>query len=280
MIVGDALQYARKTLASVIGEFSLPQSEEILEFLLHCSRQELYSAYKRELSAIQEQQLSAILNRRISGEPLPYILGRTYFYDREFVVTPDVLIPRPDSETLVEKVLSTEKNCTSLFADIGVGSGIIACILTEHNPGWRGIGIDISIGALKIARVNSKSSVSFLCADLLSSCKNSSHFDFIVSNPPYIAGDEMNILDPDVHDFEPHSALYGGIDGLSFYRKLAADAKRVLKEGGRIFCEIGYNQAESTATIFSEHGWTEISITNDLGKNPRVLLAVAPQEVN
>lgn len=157
--------------------------------------------------------------------------------------------------------------------DIGIGSGIISAILTEERPQWKALGIDISFDTLKVAKQNMTTTVQLLCSDLLSALK-SSEFDFLVSNPPYISEDEMNVLDPEVKDFEPHLALYGGTDGLYFYRKLALDARKVLKKNGRLYCEIGYNQQNSVMKIFRDAGWEDLDITKDLSGHPRVLRTV------
>lgn len=275
MTIREALFFLKKELSTTLGSFAQPQSEEILQFILNCTRSELFLSSDRNLNQFQKNQLSDILKRRLNGEPLAYILGKTFFYSREFTVSRNTLIPRPDTEVLVEKVLLNEKHNIACFVDIGIGSGIISSILTEERPQWRALGIDISLETLKVAKKNITTPVLLLCSDLFSALKPSAHFDFIVSNPPYISFDEMNVLDPEVKDFEPHLALYGGKDGLDFYRKLATDGKKVLGEHGRIYCEIGYNQQDSVMDIFSRAEWKEISTTKDLSGHPRVICAVS-----
>ena len=277
MTVHDALRYIQSLLQPVIGEYAVPQSEEILETLLKCTRTELYLKSKDHIDQSYINQIDAIIARRLQGEPLQYILGQVYFYSREFIVTPDVLIPRPDTEILVEQVLLHEENRTGSFADIGTGSGIIACILTEENPGWNALAIDLSYRSLLVARQNIRSQVRLLCADLLNSLKPNHRFNFIVSNPPYISDTEMNALDHDVVDFEPHRALFGGTDGLDFYRYLSLQASNWIIKGGTIYCEIGYNQENEVKELFSNNGWREIGIFKDLGGNPRVIRAVVPE---
>lgn len=274
MTIREALSLLRKELSVPLGCFAQPQSEEILQFIFNCSRSELFLSSDRSLTEFQKDQLSLILKRRLNGEPLAYILGKTFFYSREFIVTRSTLIPRPDTEVLVEQVLLNEKQDKACFVDIGIGSGIISTVLTEERPQWRALGIDISFDTLKVAKQNITKAVQLLCSDLLSALK-SSKFDFLVSNPPYISGDEMNVLDPEVKDYEPHLALYGGNDGLYFYRKLAFDAGNVLKKNGRLYCEIGYNQQDSVMEVFRDAGvWEDLNITRDLSGHPRVLRAV------
>jgi release factor glutamine methyltransferase len=222
------------------------------------------------------KKIQPIIDRRLKNEPLPYILGSVYFYDREFVVSPSVLIPRPDTEILVEVILKREPAALRKFLDIGTGSGIIVCTLTEHRA-WDGFALDISIDALKIALKNSRSNIKLLCADLFSAIKVAHQFDFIVSNPPYIPDQSIQELDVDVKNFEPLKALRGGKDGLWFYQQFARNAAKYIKRDGHIYCEIGYDQAEACKSIFELNGWREIIITYDLGHNPRVISARVPE---
>jgi release factor glutamine methyltransferase len=251
MKIHDALKYIQNKLQKTIGTYAITQSEEILEFFLKCPRTDLYIKSDKPIPTDIIPEIDKIIERRLNGEPLQYILGKTFFYSRDFLITPDVLIPRPDTETLVEQVFKYEKGKNKYFVDIGTGSGIIASILTDYNPGWKGIAIDISYKALLIARQNIKNCVYLLCSDLMSPLKEQKKFDFIVSNPPYISADELETLDREVKDFEPHRALFGGIDGLDFYSLLSENAKKWLKPGGAIYCEIGYNQEPDVKKLFS-----------------------------
>lgn len=278
MNIREALKLFQEKLGLKLGDYCLPQAEQTLETLLQCKRTELYINKEKLLSSEVISRFKSIIQRRLNGEPLQYILGNVFFYNREFKVTPDVLIPRPDTETLVEQVLSIEKSTECLFADIGTGSGIIACILAEERPKWNGVGIDISTNALKIAASNRQTSnLKFICADLLSAIKEKPRFDFIVSNPPYISANELKTLDSSVRDFEPLIALYGGVDGLLFYRKLAEKASDYLVEGGKLYCEIGYNQEQMVESIFNSYGWEHPRVVKDLGGNPRVLITAKKQ---
>lgn len=274
MNIREAIIMIRSKLSPLLGEYALPQAEQILESLLHISRTDLYLSGNRVLNSKFIDELNSIVQRRLTGEPLQYILGKVYFYSREFSVTKDVLIPRPDTEVLIEQVLSNEKQKRCLFADVGTGSGIISCILTEEKPDWTGIGIDISAEALKIAKSNRKTgNLHFLRADLLSSIKHLRIFDFLVSNPPYISEEDYKNLDASVRDFEPPQALYGGYDGLQFYRRLAIDSRRLLRSSSNIYCEIGYNQELMVKSIFKENGWKKIQVVKDLNNLPRVIIA-------
>ncbi len=142
MTIHQTLQSIQKRLAPVSGEFALPEAERILEFLCKCSRSELYLSIKKELSHEIIQKIEALVNRRLTDEPLAYILGSVYFYNREFIVTPDVLIPRPDTEILVEEVLENEAACACRFLEMGTGAGCITAVLTEQNPFWKAVATD------------------------------------------------------------------------------------------------------------------------------------------
>lgn len=267
----DLIRSTVERLRPALGDMALPVAERLLEHVLTCSRSELY--LMRAMPDVEQlREIDRIVKRCVSHEPLDYILGSAYFFNREFMVAPSVLLPRPDTEVLVEEVLSGERAEELLFADIGTGSGCIAGILTDERPGWRGIGIDRSFAALTIARRNcAQERVALVCSDMLSAVAPASRFDLIVSNPPYIPSETVQTLDTSVRDFEPHSALDGGPDGLDFYRKLAAGAPAFLKPGGRLYCEIGFDQEEAVRKLFSKNPWKEFRCRRDLAGHPRVI---------
>ncbi len=277
MNLSDALKFIKNQLAEVSGESALAESELILQHVLNCSRSELYIHRKTIITSALQRKLEQILKRRELHEPLPYIFRKVYFHSREFIIDQKVLIPRPDTEILVETVLESEKNDRCRFLEIGVGSGAVSAILIQERPQWHCTGTDISIQALRIAQKNCPKNVTMVCADLFSSLKPRQLFDFIVSNPPYISESEMPGLDSSVKDFEPATALYGGKDGLDFYRAFASMAMGFLKPGGRLYCEIGYNQGDSVITVFSTPGWKNIKVLKDLAGRPRV--AVCSSEI-
>ncbi|MCU0609362.1 MAG: peptide chain release factor N(5)-glutamine methyltransferase [Chitinispirillaceae bacterium] len=260
-------------LAPVSGDCATAEAERILTFLLDCRRTDLFLKPDKTPGPELIIRIDRIISERLSGKPLAYILGSAYFYNREFLVTPDVLIPRPDTEILIEEILKNEPSRRQMFLDIGTGSGCIAAILTGERKPWRAVATDRSRAALAIARKNCSPAVSFLCSDMLSSVKPGYLFDFIVSNPPYIASPLIGTLSPSVKYFEPHCALDGGSDGLDYYRVLSTEAPKLLKDKGRIYCETGYDQGTSVPDIFHAAGWQSISVTKDLGNNDRVLRA-------
>jgi release factor glutamine methyltransferase len=273
MKISEALLFLKNQLSLVSGESALFEAELILQHVLNCSRSELYIQHNNLISKALQLEFDKILERRKHHEPLPYILGKAYFHSKEFIVNKDVLIPRPDTEILVETILETEKKRNCLFLEIGIGSGAISAILLQERPDWQCIGTDISLSALRVAKQTCPDNVSLVCCDLFASIKPKKHFDFIVSNPPYISASEMAGLETSVRDFEPIIALDGGNDGLDFYRAFASQAGIFLKPGGALYCEIGYSQKDSVRTIFSSQGWEEIKIINDLAGRPRVAMS-------
>lgn len=259
-----------------LGDFAQVQAEEILMHFTGCSRTELMLRGREEIGNAAIDKIENTVKRRISGEPLQYILGTAYFYSREFRVNPDVLIPRPDTEILIEQVLNHEPASQARFADIGTGSGIIACILTEERPSWSAVAVDISVKALRTAVSNSRTDIRFICADLLDALKKEHQFDFIVSNPPYIPFDEYATLDISVKGHEPEQALTDNNDGLGFYRYFALNAHNWIRNDGGFYCEIGYNQGDSVKKLFCDHGWRNVKVARDLGGNNRVICAQVP----
>jgi len=257
-------------LESVSDDLALSEAEQILQHILHCSRTDLYLRPNASLSKEKQEYLNAIVQRRILHEPLPYIFKKAYFHSLELYVDNAVLIPRPDTEIIVETVLKREKEDRCLFLDLGTGSGAISAVLTKERHRWRGIGSDISREALRVARRNCPGAVSLVNTDRVAAFKPLHFFDFIVSNPPYISGPEMEKLDASVKDFEPSLALYGGADGLDFYRFLAQHAPPYLKPQGRLYCEIGADQGGPLGGIFKSPPWRDVVILPDLAGRSRV----------
>lgn len=222
------------------------------------------------------------VQRRAEGCPVQYIIGTQCFMGLDFKVTPAVLIPRMDTEVLVDTILN-EQPSGSHGADICTGSGCIALSLAKLG-GFAMIASDISEQALQIARENAASidpqvPVQFYQGDLLAALPESlsGQLDFIVSNPPYIPSHEILTLDTNVKDHEPHLALDGGQDGLDFYRRLAVDAQRYLKPGGSLYFEIGCEQGQALRNILEASGMEKIRILQDFGHRDRIAAARKPQ---
>jgi release factor glutamine methyltransferase len=221
----------------------------------------------------------SLIGRRASGEPMQYITGHQEFYGLDFIVTRDVLIPRPETELIVEKVIQLAGGLPGqLIVDVGTGSGCIAIALAKNLPGARLIATDISEAALELARLNAERHsvrIEFFCGDLmepLSHLHLEGSVDFIASNPPYIPLSEPHLLQPEVLNYEPPVALFGGQDGLEFHRRLLSESGTYLKPGRYMIVEIGYGQIEAMRALIDPEDWELIEVANDLQGIPRALV--------
>ena len=251
-------------------------AQVILAHVLGCDRTFLFTHPEKFLTSSEYECFWSLTSRRAGGEPVAYILGQKEFYSLNFKVNPHVLIPRPETETiidLVRQVLPRDKKF--IFADLGTGSGCLAITITYLCPRSSGLAVDISTQALKLAILNaSKHQVvrrlAFIRADMGTALKQCS-LDLIVSNPPYISEQEFSTLSFEVANFEPQEALLAGPTGLEFYVELEKQARQSLKSTGILIAEIGYNQAAELRKIFSS--WSDIQIIKDLAGYDRVLMA-------
>lgn len=227
----------------------------------------------------------ALIRRRLEGEPLAYLLGEWDFYGLTFKITQDVLIPRSDTESLCAlAILQAQKTMNPRVLDLCCGSGCIGIALLKHVEDARVVSLDVSEEALSITRENAyRNGVSSrhiaLRGDALEAPdERIGRFHFIVCNPPYIAAEEMDTLDHDVRDYEPVLALYGGDDGLDFYRNIAICWKEALLPGGMLLLECGYRQYPQVAGILEEHGWGNIAVHEDLAGVLRIITGLRPEE--
>jgi release factor glutamine methyltransferase len=247
-------------------------AEVLLAHALHQERVYLYAHPEEELTELAWIHYGRYLHHRLKGMPTQYITGRQEFYGREFRVTSDVLIPRPETEHLVEAALARMLPRMTVV-DVGTGSGAIAVTLALEKSATV-LATDISPAAVKVARANAarlKASVHFAAADLASPLANGS-VDVLVSNPPYVPLTDRDGLQREVRDFEPQVALFGGPTGLELYQRLIADARRVLVPGGWLLIELGYNSV-GPVREFLGGGWQDIEVLSDLAGLPRVLAA-------
>jgi release factor glutamine methyltransferase len=232
--------------------------------------------YTHDEHILTDQQLQCIEDAvwdRISGVPLQYIVGRQEFYGRYFTVNPTVLIPRPETELLVERVLKLGPRPGAHIVDVGTGSGCIGITLALEVPQASVILTDVSLDALRTARANAMdlgADTQVACMDLLDA--TSGTFDFIVSNPPYVSYAETSRLQREVREHEPHVALFAGDDGLSPYRRLVPSAQRLLLPGGYIVMEIGFGMEERVLSLFDER-WERLQTATDLQGIPRIVSA-------
>jgi release factor glutamine methyltransferase len=228
------------------------------------------------LTTDQTAQYESWLRRRALHEPIQYILGEQEFFGLTFAVTPDVLIPRPETEHLVEALLARVPHDRPLrIADVGTGSGAIAVALSYALPEAQVTGLDISEAALAIAKRNAETHhvagrMRFLTSDVLSAVA-SERFDAIVSNPPYVAEADRASLEPQVRDYEPSGALFAGTSGLDVYERLIPEAHAALEPGGWLLTEIGQGQRDALTQLLS--GWNNVGFIDDLQGIPRVACA-------
>ena len=280
MTLRQALTLATQTLAASdhLRTNAHRDAELLLLHTLQIPRTTLLAHPTRELSAAEEPLYESLIQRRLKNEPIQYITGQQEFYGLPFKVTPAVLIPRPETEHLVESVLAEMKthNHPLRIVDIGTGSGAIAIALAVHLPQSHITALDFSPEALAIARTNAETNnvatrITFLQSDLLSAITSEAPYDAIVSNPPYIPHADSPTLHPEVRDHEPHTALFAGDEGLDIYRRLIPQAHALLKPNGLIALEIGHGQREALSTLL--HDWHNVNFVDDLQRIPRVALA-------
>lgn len=256
-------------------------SETLLLHLIEKDKAWLIAHFEEELSEAEVRPYATLLERRYHGEPIQYITGETEFFGLFFRITPDVLIPRPETEHLVEKVIELAARFESLrIADIGTGSGCISVALAHYLPQAAITAIDLSHAALSNARQNAvlnqvSSRIRLLEGDLLAPVAGES-FDIIVSNPPYVPTADRSSLSVEVRDHEPALALFAGIDGLDVYRRLIPVAFASLIPGGFIALEIGYAQSSPIADLLEGASFRSIEFVSDLQGIPRVAVAQRP----
>jgi len=302
MTVLEAIQKSTEFLGKKnVGSPRL-QTELLLAHLLKMPRMKLYLNFDRVLTASETDALRELVKRRGQREPLQHIVGSTSFCGFDIAVNRHALVPRPETELLAESgwnFLVTRHSPPVTALDFGTGTGCIAIALATKCPNVKIVAIDISAGALVLAKENAKKNnvaekIIFLGGDgfeALQSVGQASRlspfeikksetgatpvlqFDLIISNPPYIPSAEIETVDPEVRDFDPRAALDGGADGLDFYRKLAKEAKAFLKPDGKIMMEFGDGQADAIKKIFENEKWIVEAVKEDYSQRARVLVA-------
>ena len=277
----EYLRIAAKKLEHGLHPDQASQDAEFLiRYALGKDRAWMMANWPLEISAEEVRGCGLLIDRRYAGEPIQYITGETEFYGLPFSVAPGVLIPRPETEHLVEKVLqlAAEFRQTNLrIADIGTGSGAIAIALAHSLPEARIFATDLSPEALAIAMKNARRNrvaecITFLEGDLLAPLAGE-EFQIIASNPPYVPLADCDSLSVEVRDFEPHSALFAGDDGLEIYRRLIPCARELLVSGGWLVLEIGYGQRAAIASLLDPAGFREVDFVPDYQGIARVAVA-------
>ncbi|NKC69176.1 peptide chain release factor N(5)-glutamine methyltransferase [Vagococcus fluvialis] len=251
----------------------------IAEYLLleknRWTKTDLLMNFKKQMPLAEYNAYKTDLEKVTLHIPVQYLIGSTEFYGRRFKVNEHTLIPRPETEELVELILKDNHQENLEVVDIGTGTGIIALSLSLENPTWKVTGLDISKEALKIATKNNQAlegQVHFLESDVLSKFPKNKKIDILVSNPPYISYDEWEEMDKSVREYEPKQALFAENNGLAIYEKIAKESTTVLSETGRIYLEIGYLQGESVSQIFKEAYPTKsVRVIKDLNGQDRII---------
>jgi release factor glutamine methyltransferase len=255
-------------------------AELLLLHTLNLPRTALILDPNRPLTETEQATYDRAIERRATGEPIQYITGEQEFYGLKLRVTPAVLIPRPETELLVEAVLERlPSNRPLRIADIGTGSGAISIALSVHRPQAQITTLDISPAALDIARENALTHavadrIRFLESDLLDAVASEPPFDAIVSNPPYVPETDRATLHPQVRDHEPATALFAGPDGLAIYTRLIPQAHAALPPGGLLALEFGHSQRDALAALL--RNWKDVVFLDDMQQIPRVVLAHRP----
>jgi release factor glutamine methyltransferase len=281
----NALSIGISRLAACKVPSSPLAAELLLMRVLDCDRAWLYAHPDHPLTAEQGAAYAALLEQRAAGMPTQYLTGRQEFWGMDFVVTPEVLIPRPETEHVVEVALDRlggRHTDALVVADVGTGSGCLAVSLARELPGASIVATDISAAALDIARRNAErhgvaERVEFLRMSLLelylrAPSSGEPRFDLIVSNPPYIARTEVGQLPREVREYEPHAALFAGETGMEIYAQLIPQAAMLLRSGSTLVLELGYNSAEPVCQlIHKQPGWMDLAIVEDLAGIPRVI---------
>ncbi|THD73473.1 peptide chain release factor N(5)-glutamine methyltransferase [Thalassobius vesicularis] len=271
--VSETLRFGAARLAE--AGIDAGDARHLLAFALGVSRDRLVLMGGDAMPSEAAARFDEALTRRIAHEPVSKIVGTRAFWGREFRVTPDVLDPRPETETLIAEALAGP--APTRFLDLGTGSGCIALTLLAEWPQARGVACDLSAAALNVAAENARSlgvegQVDLRRSDWFGAVDGV--FDLIVSNPPYITAQEMTELSPEVLGHDPHMALTPGGDGLEPYRVIARDGAAYLAPEGRVLVEIGWKQGPDVAALFAQNGWREIRVLPDLDGRDRVVAAI------
>jgi len=273
-VIVVALSHAAQQLA-VVTDVPRLEAEILLAHVLQVSRSYLHTWPEKIITLEQHDAFSHLLARRLQGEPIAYLIGHREFWSIDLTLTPDVLIPRPETELLVELVLQSIHADNAVIADLGTGSGAIALALAQERPSWQVYATDASHAALAVAKYNAKrlnlERVTFLAGSWCQALPDLK-FDAIVSNPPYIAEEDAHLNQGDLR-FEPRCALASAERGLQDLKQIIWQAKDYLKPGGFLFLEHGFDQAKDVATFFVKADYTLITHHADLSGLDRVTIA-------
>ena len=278
MNVENALKEAIEILKKNSVDSAILDARILIQFVTRLSREDvIFNAPQINLSDNQIKKYFDLIHKRARKIPLTHLTNNREFFANNFYVDENVLDPRPDSEALIEMVINEFEKISFLnICEMGCGSGCLIISLLKHFKNWHGLAIDISNKALIVAQDNAISNqvstrINFLESNLFKNFRDDQIFDIIISNPPYIPTNDIENLQDEVRLYEPRIALDGGLDGLDFYRKIAEQSQKFLKNNGDIFLEIGYNQYQDVKNIFENNNFKFINFKKDLSGIIRVL---------
>jgi release factor glutamine methyltransferase len=276
--VENALKEAIEILKKNSVDSAILDARILIQFVTRLSREDvIFNAPQINLSDNQIKKYFDLIHKRARKIPLTHLTNNREFFANNFYVDENVLDPRPDSEALIEMVINEFEKISFLnICEMGCGSGCLIISLLKHFKNWHGLAIDISNKALIVAQDNAISNqvstrINFLESNLFKNFRDDQIFDIIISNPPYIPTNDIENLQDEVRLYEPRIALDGGLDGLDFYRKIAEQSQKFLKNNGDIFLEIGYNQYQDVKNIFENNNFKFINFKKDLSGIIRVL---------
>lgn len=271
MTYREAVEFGTKSLADAGVPDAALDAWYLLQMVCKIERSYYYVHGEEDITQDAQKEYEIAVQKRAEHIPLQYIVGEQEFMGLRFKVNSNVLIPRQDTETLVEQVLKIVKPGMKVL-DLCTGSGCVLISVLKNAPELTGMGSDISKTALLVAKENAKLhevDAEWVRSDLFDNITET--FDVVMANPPYIPTGEILSLMPEVRDFEPENALDGGADGLDFYRKIAGQVKDYLNPGGYVYMEIGYDQGEAVSELMRNAGFTEVEVIKDLARNDRVV---------
>ena len=271
MTYREAVEFGTKCLTDAGVPDAALDAWYLLQMVCKIERSYYYVHGEEDITQDAHKEYEIAVQKRAEHIPLQYIIGEQEFMGLRFKVNSNVLIPRQDTETLVEQVLKIVKPGMKVL-DLCTGSGCVLISVLKNAPELTGMGSDISKTALLVAKENAKLhevDAEWVRSDLFDNITET--FDVIMANPPYIPTGEILSLMPEVRDFEPENALDGGADGLDFYRKIAGQVKDYLNPGGYVYMEIGYDQGEAVSELMRNAGFTEVEVIKDLARNDRVV---------
>ena len=273
IIINSAYQDLKKSNI----KSALIDSEILLSQAINKSREFIILNSNYDVSEKEYRYFKEMVNQRLRGKPIAYITGKKFFWKDEFLINEKVLIPRPDTEIIVEQVLKIFKNKTKInFLDIGIGSGCILLSILKERKDFRATGIDISNHALKVCKINAyklgvKNRIKLFKSDI--DKFNKEKYDLIISNPPYIKNLDLTYLEKDIAKFEPKIALDGGLDGISEIRKIIKKSSELIKNNGKLIIEIGYDQKDEVKQLLRKDGFFINSVEKDLANNDRCIIS-------